>query len=281
MPLVYARSAGLALLTAMLLPQAARAAESYDNCTGFIASIPAVIDTQGVWCLNQNLSTAAGLGIAVSIEVNNVTIDCNDFKIGGLAGGDGTLMVGVKAVDRRNVVIRNCTIRGFAAGIDLSGGGHLVEDNRLDYSLRYGIVIRGDNNLIRRNSVLDTIGLPGGSFATAIDAEGDIIDNTVAGVVATGSASASGIMAATGSGHLVRDNRVRGLVPAGAGNVTGIHAGHDNAVIGNRLSATPVTSGYGIDGNGATSTFCADNAITGFSSGSIVSCQNAGGNITY
>jgi hypothetical protein len=28
---------------------AARGAESYDNCTGFIDSVPATITTQGVW----------------------------------------------------------------------------------------------------------------------------------------------------------------------------------------------------------------------------------------
>jgi hypothetical protein len=31
-----------------LAPRSALAAESYDNCSGFITSIPAVISTQGV-----------------------------------------------------------------------------------------------------------------------------------------------------------------------------------------------------------------------------------------
>jgi hypothetical protein len=32
---------------------AASAAETYDNCTGFITSLPAVITRQGTWCMNE------------------------------------------------------------------------------------------------------------------------------------------------------------------------------------------------------------------------------------
>src|SRR4249919_759306 len=79
------------------LPQTARAAESYDNCTGFITSVPAVITTQGTWCLKNDLSTALTGIVAIKINTNNVTIDCNDFKLGGTAGGMGTGSLGIVA----------------------------------------------------------------------------------------------------------------------------------------------------------------------------------------
>ena len=76
-----------AFVAAGLASPASTAAESYDSCTGFIESLPATISTQGVWCLRRNLATAMTSGNAITITVNNVTIDCNDFKIGGLAAG--------------------------------------------------------------------------------------------------------------------------------------------------------------------------------------------------
>src|SRR5688500_991377 len=95
-----------------LLPGAARAAESYDNCTGFIDTVPTTISTQGVWCLRQNLSTAAIFGAAITIAANNVTVDCNDFKLGGLAAGNQSIAVGIRASGQQNLNVRHCGIRG-------------------------------------------------------------------------------------------------------------------------------------------------------------------------
>src|SRR5262245_20959189 len=77
------------LLSLFVLP--AVAAESYDACAGFIDTVPTTISTQGVWCLRKDLATAVSNGAAISIEANNVTIDCNGFKLGGLAAGPGSL----------------------------------------------------------------------------------------------------------------------------------------------------------------------------------------------
>src|SRR4249920_3461142 len=88
------------LLTLAMLfgaPRAAHAAESYDNCTGYINSLPAVISTGGIWCLKHDLSTAID-GDAIHINgTNDITIDCNNFKIGGLAAGIGTNATGIWA----------------------------------------------------------------------------------------------------------------------------------------------------------------------------------------
>ena len=81
----------LTCATALLAVYAspALAAESYDNCTGYIESLPASISTQGTWCLRKDLATGMASGNAIEVKANNVVIDCNDFKIGGLAAGAG------------------------------------------------------------------------------------------------------------------------------------------------------------------------------------------------
>ncbi|HEY0661023.1 MAG TPA: hypothetical protein VGD21_06870 [Lysobacter sp.] len=76
---------GLAALVLLVHAVPVQAAESYDNCTGFIETLPATISTQGTWCLKHDVGTAITEGNAVTIAANNVTLDCNDFKIGGLA----------------------------------------------------------------------------------------------------------------------------------------------------------------------------------------------------
>src|SRR5688500_16840215 len=109
--------AGSVLLTALsFMPAPARSAQSYDNCTGFIDSLPAVIETQGIWCLRKDLSTAITGSAAIDIRANNVTLDCNDFKLGGLPAGAYTDASGVAAIDRFNVTVRRCNIRGFYQG---------------------------------------------------------------------------------------------------------------------------------------------------------------------
>ena len=140
-------AAALVLGSLCLLPGNARAAQSYDNCAGFIDSLPATISTQGVWCLRKDLATSMTSGNAINITTNNVTIDCNDFKIGGLGAGNASTTSGIYANNRQNVTVRHCNVRGFHYGIIFNGGaGHLVEDNRLDNSLYRGIYVSGDNN---------------------------------------------------------------------------------------------------------------------------------------
>src|SRR5690349_10351056 len=115
------------------LPSPAHAAQSYDNCTGFIDSVPATVSTPGTWCLRHDANTAITSGTAITIATNNVTIDCNDFKLGGLAAGAGTATNGLYANTRFNVTVRHCNVRGFKYGIYFTnGGGHLIEDNSLD-----------------------------------------------------------------------------------------------------------------------------------------------------
>ena len=192
------------------------AAESYDNCTGFIDSLPATIATQGVWCLRQHLSTAIASGNAITIATNNVTIDCNDFKVGGLAAGDTSQAIGIQSLERQNATVRQCALRGFRTGIQLfEGSGHLVEDNRLDNNLYVGIRVTGEGNLVQRNRVFDTGGYPAPESQHeihGIHVNADVIDNVVDGVFGTNAYSIAVGIEGDGPGTVIHGNRVRGVV---------------------------------------------------------------------
>jgi hypothetical protein len=245
----------------LALPAPALAAESYDNCTGFIASLPATITTQGTWCLNKDLATSMTSGNAITIATNNVTLDCNHFKIGGLSAGTGTFAYGVRADSKLNATIRNCNIRGFYMGFYLVGGGHLVENNSFDGNTYIGMYVNGPGSTIRNNLVIDTGGSTHISTAYGINvANGvDVLDNTINGVAGTGTdATVFGIFYSSSNVGSINGNRVRGLASAGNGAPFGIYAYNPSrGVIRDNDVQGPdpgVAGGIGI--------YCSTNAIT-------------------
>ena len=273
------------LFTALLLlaglfaaPTPIHAAQSYDNCTAFIDTLPATISTQGTWCLRHDVTTPITSGNAITINTNNVTIDCNDFKIGGLSAGTSSLANGIFANGPLNATVRHCNVRGFRNGVYLNGAGHLIEDNRFDQNLYVGIYVAGDNNRVERNAVYDTGGYPGNNLSYGIYASADVIDNTVAGVFATAAATYPDGIDLYGTGIEARGNRVRGLAAAGGGSALGIYVGNAGITVsGNRISAAAPIYGVGIVGFGANDTFCGGNTIAKFST-PISACQDTGGN---
>jgi hypothetical protein len=221
-------------LTALLNPTSAHAAQSYDNCTGFITSLPATITTQGTWCLKADLTTAITSGSAITVAANNVTIDCNDFKLGGLAAGAGTQTFGIYADTRDNVTIRRCNIRGFQVGAYLfNGSGQLIEDNRFDSNTNTGIGVASNRSIIRRNLVIATGGssVVGPAFGIYSEGSVDVLDNTVNGVTASGTnTNAYGILTNNNPDGSISGNRVRGVVKAGTGVALGINNGNSGRI---------------------------------------------------
>jgi len=255
----------------------ARAAESYDNCTGFIDSLPATVTTQGVWCLRQHLATSITGGNAVTIAANNVTLDCNDFKIGGLAAGNSSSAVGVRGMDRLNAVVRNCGIRGFLRGVYFTGGGgHQIEGNRFDQNLYVSIHMDGEDNLVRDNRIFDTGGTTQYTNAFGIYGNTDVIGNEVSGVYAS-SAGAIGINV-YGAGALVSGNRVRRLIPGNGHTALGLMAtGIGSVVRENSVVTSSVVAGTGLTNSG-TGGFCMGNAVRGFTT-AYSGCTHATGNL--
>jgi len=278
-------AAAALLALAFLFPTSeARAAESYDACTGTITALPFTINAPGTWCVKQHLYTSAASGAAITVNSSNVTIDCNNFKIEGTSAGAGTANRGILASGKLNVSVRNCQVRGFQYGIALvgaTGGDHLVEHNRLSGNTSYGIFVEGDGSLIRDNQV----SLTGGSTLTphAYGIYGryitDIQDNVVSGVVGNGNAgNIIGIYTLNNTGGTVAGNRVHGLVKAGTIGLRGILNSQSSRVVlmRNNVAGDGSTAGVGITCTNSTSRV-KDTVVSGFPTG-LSGCGDAGRN---
>ena len=207
-------AASLLVLLALVLGAVPAHSETV-NCTA-ITSLPAVITVQGVYCFTDNLSTAMTSGNAIDIQTNNVILDLNGFKLGGLAAGLGTQTVGINALNRQNITIKNGTIRGFLTGILLFGAsqGHVVEDIRADQNTLAGIDVRGAGTIVRNNQVVATGGtttLGVNADATGIEVVGAgprVLNNDVIDTVKQGTGIARGIYLLAATGGLAVNNRI-------------------------------------------------------------------------
>lgn len=282
------------------------AANSYDSCVNYIDAVPIVISTPGRWCLRHDVTTNAAGIRAIDIETNNVTIDCNGFRLSNLPAGPGTLSTGLSAWGFSNVTVRSCTIEAFSIGILITGSppgagrppgsGHVIEKNRLTQNRFSGINVVAFGSVIRGNIVTNTDRRPGGSQAWGIRALGgvDVLDNVVDGIaddgVVTGFAP-TGIWTAdfaglnpdiASNGMRIAGNRVRNLVARGAGAVGIVVSGTGTGiwVIDNLIAqSTPI---YG------TSVGCwqgdarvRDNIMKNYSTGLGTGCTDDGGNVAY
>jgi parallel beta-helix repeat protein len=287
-PFLFAAFLLLALLAAAL-PSPARAAQSYDNCTGFIDAVPATVSSQGTWCLRHDLNTAITSGTAITIGANNITIDCNDFKVGGLNAGSGTATDGIYADTRFNATVRHCNVRGFRYGIYfIGGGGHRIEDNNLDSNTVLGIYADSPGSTIRGNRVIDTGGsssAPGNAYGISVAHGVDVLDNTINGVSAMadggGNATSYGIITDNNGEASVTGNRVRGLAASGTGTTYGNRNTNSGRLIvrDNDVQGTDIAGSIGVSctNNQATAR---DNVIAGFAT-EIVNCLTNHANLMF
>ncbi len=272
----------IALATA-LMATAAKAETT--ECT-VIDTIPMTITVQGIYCLKGNLATNLTAGFMITVATNNVTIDMNGFKLGGLAAGAGTGANGIVAINRRNITIRNGSIRGFFRGIFLQGGpadssGHLLEDLRLDGNRRSGAQVEGTGNIIRNNQVVNTGPGDGTSVAhglSIIDSNDSVVEGNVISSVSETAAS-YGILVQFSSLIEVRNNTV--LRIEGSTSNRGIAFSNANGVtiIGNRILNPATTGTDGIfEISASTGINCIDNIIAGYTT-PISGCDFVSGNL--
>ena len=202
-------------LTILLLAVSKVYAET-TNCTA-ITSVPYKITAPGVYCLTGNLSLGRVTGRAILINADDVVLDLNGWTLEG-TGGSATETVGIKAYKRKNITIRNGTIRGFYYGIllkDLSpyttSQGHLVEDIHADKNTFIGIIIHGRGNTARRNQVLDTGGsaIRSNAYGIAlVGSGGRVLDNDITGTVATSDSEAIGLFIYLADDAVMEGNRI-------------------------------------------------------------------------
>jgi hypothetical protein len=213
-----------------------------------INSVPVVINSPGVYCLDRHLSTGIASGAAITIASDDVTLDLGGFTLAGTAGSSGAA-IGIHAVARQNVTIRDGTVRGFEEGISLFGGSNnLVERIRAVGNQLRGIGnVGGERNIVRQSQALQTPGRLGAGTppsALAVGGTGSrALDNDVFGFPGLGPATGVGI-AVGGTGVVVQGNRIGN--PPAAGPSFGIVVDPGSAdvlVIDNRIT----TVGTGID----------------------------------
>jgi parallel beta-helix repeat protein len=223
-------------------------------------------------------------GNAITINVNNVVIDLNGRKLGGGAAGPGTEAYGIFAFQRKNITIKNGTIRGFKIGVYLDDAsphttsqGHIIEDIRADMNTYMGIVTLGRGNIIRNNQVVDTGGSTGTTYAYGIATYGPgsrVLNNDVYETKEQSTGYAYGIYIYDGDGSVVLNNRV-GNQAFGAGTSMGIDIGYsDNAIV---KSNTISKMEYGIYFSVSTGLY-GDNLLSGcttpFTSGTAAGSTN-------
>jgi parallel beta-helix repeat protein len=206
-------AATLLVLLALLIGAAPAPA---GPCTA-ITTLPAVITVQGVYCFTGNLETAMTSGDAILISTNNVVLDLNGFKLGGLAAGTATTAQGIHALNARNVTIKNGTVRGFFVGIVSdqtivnASEGNIVEDIRADRNTNSGIIVNGPASIIRNNAVIATGGTTQSIDAVGIAVEGRgtrVLNNDVIQVVKQDGGTAYGIFLSGCANCLAVNNRI-------------------------------------------------------------------------
>jgi hypothetical protein len=255
-------------------PRPAAAAEGYDSCTGYVDTLPATLTTAGTWCLRANLATALATGNAVTIASNNVVLDCNQFAIDGTGGGSGTATVGVLALNRTAVVVRNCALHGFYRGVSLVGNNSEVRGNRIVNARFHGVFVAGDDLLVQDNAVLGTGGSTTIFSAIGIYVSGrvDTLGNLVAATTATAGSNgnATGIYYGAVSSGSIRDNRVFEVAGAGAGLTAGIRTDSAGRVLISRnhiLSNDDAGTGLECLGADIATSSARDNTIIAFADG--------------
>jgi hypothetical protein len=247
-------------LACTALPRVAAAAEDLGTCTATISTVPVVISAPGTYCVNDYLFLPNWSGTAIRIDADDVVLDCNGFELDGHQAEETTQAVGIQATNRHDITVRRCVVRHFHTGLLVTQAypgtseRHLIEDN-VFYGNRYaGMLVTGNDTVIRRNRVLETgVGVPQLHDAFGIRTEGavDILDNTVSGIETDSNyGGPSGISVLYNPGGSVRGNRVRGLrdrntgIPLGIG-VYSVNADSRVTVRNNILSGTG--SGWGLN----------------------------------
>jgi hypothetical protein len=135
-----------------------------------ITSLPCIIDTAGFYYLGKDL-TSTGYGIIINVD--NVTIDLMGF---GLNGSGGDVLEGISMYGRKNVEVRNGTIRNFYYGIQehQEGANHRIVNVRSLSNILTGISLSGNNHLIKSCTVADN-----SSGGIDLQGSGSVIGNTV------------------------------------------------------------------------------------------------------
>lgn len=208
-----------------------------------INSVPVVISSPGVYCVDRPLTTALTAGAAITIAADHVLLDLGGHTLDGSAGGPASQATGIHGVDRRGVTVRDGTVRGFRSGIRLEAtsgaapGGHVVERVRAETNISLGIGVGGAGSVARQNLVKGTGTGNTDHGGTGIGASGAgvrVLDNDVVDTLSPdASLPSQGINVAGATGAVVEGNRI-----AAASDGITVDESEHVLIAGNRITGT-------------------------------------------
>lgn len=233
-----------------------------------ISKVPFTIKRAGSYVLKRDLTFTPSTGTAITIAVDDVTVDLGGHVLANTAGA-ATTAWGISADGRSSITVRNGTIRGFHRGIYLNKAGetesrrHLVTGVSVDRCTAIGIFLGGPSCTVRDCTVTETGGteVQGVSQSYGILIEGNeatIVGNDVLDTTPN-KTDGRAIQVDSGDGALIENNRVRNRT--GSVDVTGILIGNfgQNFAINNRVA----NCSTGIFFNGSVTGKYRDNIVLG------------------
>jgi hypothetical protein len=133
-----------------------------------ITGFPANITGPGVYCLSfKYIDFPLAQGALITISADDVVLDLNGATLDGTPTVRGAFSYGVRAFNRKNVTVRNGTIKGFNYAVHLMNitgelsdprpsVGWVVENIRAIKSRTGGIHVVGNDSEIRSNYIANT-----------------------------------------------------------------------------------------------------------------------------
>lgn len=212
----------------------AAAPEQIDSCR--------IIGARGSYILVRNLAATVDQ-TCLTVDADDVTIDLQGFAITGPGSGSG-IAIAIAGPGRSNVEVRNGTLRGFRAGIEVTGVGVGSSSLRAIQLRALSNVVGGIDFRKSFGALVKDCTAEGNGFAGIVVESGSTVTgNTVAkngtGIAALGSGVSPGF--ATVTGNTAFDNVFDGIV-AGYSTVTG-NAAHNNGLNGIRVSSGTLVKG--------------------------------------
>jgi len=132
-----------------------------------ITAFPVNIIGPGVYCLSfKYIDFPLAQGALITISSDDVVLDLNGATLDGTPTAAGAFSYGVRAVNHKNITVRNGTIKGFNYAVYLFNFlgdvdprpslNFLVEDIRAIRNRTGGLYVVGNDSQVRRNYVAGT-----------------------------------------------------------------------------------------------------------------------------
>lgn len=268
----------LILSCAMLIMVAPVHAQKGCTLVSPTAGSPAfLIQYRGHYCLESDF-VVDGVGIAIMAE--DVVLDLQGHEIIGPADGANA---GVwMTVGAGNVTVRNGTIRGFQVGLlsHRNGGRNRVENLTVLDSSQRGIIMDGENNIIRRNRVQGTRSTGGTSAGISVSgAKNSLVDNVILDTTTSDTGAAYGIEVYDATRTRILGTRIMNTEAGPSSLSTGIliRDSEITSIEQNAVINLFAEGAVAIAGENRGESYCAGNFIAGYSL-AIENCVDGGGN---